>query len=97
MERSTRPVLVVNPADDEFFGALADLLVDHGASSVRDLERGLRPIYSRAVVHARELSSEPFVIWYVYREGHWVGSDGGTHERPVAQPTGPAQRARRHP
>jgi hypothetical protein len=68
------PILVVNPPNDDVFGAFAQVLVDHGASSIGELERRLRPIYSKAVVHARELSSEPFVIWYVYRDGHWVGA-----------------------
>ena len=48
------------------------MLVNHGASTTGELERRLRPLYARAVVHARELSSEPFVIWYVYRDGQWV-------------------------
>ncbi len=77
MDRNnSRPILVVNPADDHVFGGFAEMLVDHGASSSGELERRLRPIYARAVVHARELSSEPFVIWYVYREGRWVNSRG---------------------
>jgi hypothetical protein len=69
-----RPILVVNPADDDGFGDFAQVLVSHGASTTGELERRLRPIYSRAVVHARELSSEPFVIWYVYRDGRWVNA-----------------------
>lgn len=69
-----RPILVVNPADDHVFGLFAQVLVDHGASSIGELERRLRPMYARAVVHARELSSEPVVIWYVYRDGQWVNS-----------------------
>jgi hypothetical protein len=73
MDGSTmRPILVVNPADDDVFGDFAQVLVNDGATSTGELERRLRPMYSRAVVHARELSSEPFVIWYVYREGRWV-------------------------
>jgi len=73
MDRNaTRPILVINPADDEVFSVFAEVLVEHGVSSTGELERRLRPIYRRAVVHARELSSEPFVIWYVYRDGRWV-------------------------
>jgi len=68
------PILVVNPADDEVFGIVAEVLVDRGASSTAELQRQLRRRYDRAVVHARELSSEPFVIWYVYRDGLWVNS-----------------------
>lgn len=69
---ANRPILVVNPADDDVFGLFAEVLVDDGASSAPELERRLRPTYASAVVHARELSSEPFVIWYVYRDGRWV-------------------------
>ena len=75
MDRTTtRPLLVVNPADDDVFGGYAQVLVNHGASSTQELERRLRPLYTRAVVHARQLSSEPLVIWYVYREGRWVNA-----------------------
>ena len=80
----TRPILVVNPADDSLFGVFAQVLVNHGASSTGELKRRLRPIYTRAVVHARELSSEPLVIWYVYREGRSVNSHREAHE-PGAQ------------
>jgi hypothetical protein len=79
------PILVVNPADDDVFGEFAHVLVNHGASSTGELERRLRPIYSNAVVHARELSSEPFVIWYVYRDGRWV-STRTKSQAPGAQP-----------
>lgn len=75
---ATRPILVVNPADDDVFGSFARVLVNHGASTTDELERRLRPLYAKAVVHARELSSEPLVIWYVYRDGQWVKSGGGT-------------------
>lgn len=75
-----RPILVVNPADDDVFGDFAQVLVDHGARSIGELERRLRAIYSSAVVHARELSSEPAVIWYVYRDGRWVNPGRETQE-----------------
>ncbi len=71
-KRTTRPILVVNPADDHLFSAFADVLIEHGAGSTGELERRLRPLYANAVVHSRELSSEPFVIWYVYRDGRWI-------------------------
>ena len=71
---ATRPILVVNPSDDEVFGVFARALVNHGAATTDELERRLRPLYARAVVHARELSSEPFVIWYVYRDGQWINA-----------------------
>ena len=66
------PILVMNPAEDDVFTAFADLLVDHGASSAEELEQRLRVAYPDAVVHTRELADEPFLIWYVYRDGHWI-------------------------
>jgi hypothetical protein len=67
-----KPILVMNPARDAIFAAFAQILVDHGAASIEDLERRLRTVYPGAAVHARELAGETFVIWYVYRDGHWV-------------------------
>ena len=67
-----KPTLVVNPAYDGVFAAYAQVLVDHGAASSDELERRVRTVYPRAVVHARELAAEPVLIWYVYRDGHWV-------------------------
>jgi hypothetical protein len=69
-----RPILVVNPADDDVFRVFAHVLLEDGVAGIGELERRLRSVYARAVVHARELSCEPFVIWYVYREGHWIGA-----------------------
>lgn len=77
-----RPTLIVNPATDDVFGTFAQMLVADGARSIDDLERRLRSIYPKAVVHARVLAGEPAVVWYVYREGHWVAS------RPASEPTG---------
>jgi len=69
-----RPTLIVNPANDGVFGAFAEILVDHGVVSIAELERRLRSIYPRAVVHARDLSGESGRLWYVYRDGHWIAS-----------------------
>jgi hypothetical protein len=66
------PTLVVNPADDRVFAAFAQLVVDHGTSSITDFQRRLRSVYPSATVHARELAGEPLQVWYVYRDGHWV-------------------------
>jgi hypothetical protein len=72
-----KPILVVNPARDDIFGAFAQILLDHGAASIGDLELRLRTVYPRAAVHARELAGETFVIWYVYRDGKWVDAPAG--------------------
>jgi hypothetical protein len=69
-----RPTLIVNPADDSAFSDVASQLAQDGAATTVELERRLRETYPRATVHARELAGELTVIWYVYREGHWVSS-----------------------
>jgi hypothetical protein len=69
-----KPTLVVNPGDDGVFAAFARVLVDHGTASIAEFERRLKAVYPHAAVHARELAAEPLVIWYVYRDGHWVDS-----------------------
>jgi hypothetical protein len=70
-----RPTLVVNPTADEPFARRARALVDEGLSTIDALQAALREAgYPRTVVRARELSSEPAQVWYVYREGAWVPS-----------------------
>jgi hypothetical protein len=70
-----RPTLVVNPTADDLFATRARALVEEGADSVAGLQAALREAgYPRTVVRARELSSEPAQVWYVYREGAWVPS-----------------------
>lgn len=68
-----RPILVVNPSDDEAFRGFAERLLAEWMT-IGEFEARLRARYPRAAVHARELTSEPRIIWYVYREGHWVPS-----------------------
>ena len=65
------PTLVVNPPSDSVFVGHAQLIVDNGVTSAMELQRRLRLEYPQAVVHTRLLSSEPKVIWYVYRDGRW--------------------------
>jgi len=70
-----RPTLVVNPTADEPFASRARALVAQGLDTVDSLQTALREAgYPRTVVRARELSSEPAQVWYVYREGAWVPS-----------------------
>ncbi|MEA2610000.1 MAG: hypothetical protein QOJ75_2243 [Chloroflexota bacterium] len=75
-----KPTLVVNPGDDGVFAGFAQVLVEHGAWSINELERRLRAVYPRAAVHARELAAEPTLIWYVYREGRWVATAHSAHD-----------------
>ena len=70
-----RPTLVVNPTADEPFAMRARALVEEGLDTIDGLQTALREAgYPRTVVRARELSSEPAQVWYVYREGAWVPS-----------------------
>ena len=71
-----RPTLVLNPRHDDAFEAMAGTLVD-GTASPAELEAGLRTRYPNTVVRARDLSSESGEVWYVYREGRWIGSGAG--------------------
>jgi hypothetical protein len=70
---SQRPLLIVNPRDDAVFRDLVEHLVDEGAKGTDALQTALRETYPLAVVHLREISSEQAVVWYVYRDGRWIG------------------------
>ncbi|HET9346453.1 MAG TPA: hypothetical protein VFO05_12210 [Candidatus Limnocylindrales bacterium] len=71
---SARPTLIVNPVGDREFSGFANARLD-GAQTVDELQALLRERYPEAVVHARELSGERILVWYVYRDGHWLHSD----------------------
>jgi hypothetical protein len=71
-----RPVLMLNPRDDEAFGDLVAELVASGIQTTTALEAALRDRYPEAVVHLREISAERVVVWYVYRDGRWIGPGG---------------------
>jgi hypothetical protein len=70
--------LVINPADDLEFERLARSLLPQVGWSPEGLERLLSQNFPRVVVHRRELSSERIEIWYVYRDGRWTRSAGGS-------------------
>ena len=69
----TRPNLVTNPVDDVGFRDAAEAALLDGQSAA-DLQQALRRRYPRAVVRARDLTGERNAVWYVYRDGHWVGA-----------------------
>jgi hypothetical protein len=75
-----KPILVVNPANDRVFAAFAETLIDHGVLSITEFESRLLTVYPLAAAHARDLAAEPILIWYVYREGHWVNSRSPANE-----------------
>jgi hypothetical protein len=77
---SLKPTLVVNPASDRVFADFTEMLVDHGVRSLEDLASRLRAVYPDATVHRRELTGEAQVVWYVYRDGHWVNSRSNTSQ-----------------
>ena len=66
------PALHLNPSDDDAFAAVVTRLLSGGLSDAAELERRLRATYPGALVRPRELAFEPFVMWYVYRDGRWV-------------------------
>jgi hypothetical protein len=74
-----RPLIVANPAGDREFRALIDSSLLKGAGRPEDLEALLRTRYPQAIVRRRELAGEPTVVWYVYRDGHWIRSDRDAH------------------
>jgi hypothetical protein len=69
-----RADLFVNPTGDRGFA-------DHARRSAavsddpQHLQSRLRQRYPQVVVRRRELSGEPFELWYVYRDGHWSPSE----------------------
>ena len=71
MTETQRPTLVTNPADDVAFRDAAEATL-HEGQSVAELQEILRRAYPRTVVRARDLDGERPVVWYVYRDGHWV-------------------------
>ncbi len=79
------PHLLTNPADDQQFHSDAVAAV-HPFITPATLAAALRSRYPRIAVHVRELVHEPFVVWYVYRDGRWLRHDAGG---PVGEGTGP--------
>ena len=71
MTETQRPALVTNPAADRQFTAAAEAALEEG-QSVEEFQAILRRQYPKASVRPRELSGERPVVWYVYRDGHWV-------------------------
>jgi hypothetical protein len=68
------PLLIINPATDETFARACDEALADGATTPDRLQSSLRLLYPDAVVRPRELSGESIIVWYVYRDGHWVSS-----------------------
>ncbi len=70
------PVLVINPAADaDFAGACDEVMAAHPPPTApNELQTRLRDRFPMVAVRPRGLSGETLVVWYVYRDGHWVSS-----------------------
>lgn len=69
---SAEPELVLNPRSDHEFVDFARSLLRSGPTTIEAFRVRLRERYPHADVHKRDLASEPFVIWYCYRDGRWT-------------------------
>jgi hypothetical protein len=69
-----QPTLWINPHGDHVFVEVVESIARQEGATVEALERALRARYPNAQVHARNLSGEQDVTWYVYREGRWVST-----------------------
>ncbi len=74
-----RPVIVANPAGDTEFRAFIESSLLAAGGRAEDLEALLRTRYPQALVRPREIAAERTVVWYVYRDGHWIRSDTDAH------------------
>ena len=70
-----QPALRLNPGDDDDFAADVERLLDTGLRDASEFQARLRAFYPEALVRPRDLAYEPFVLWYVYRDGRWVHSN----------------------
>jgi hypothetical protein len=76
-----QPVIVANPAGDAEFRAFIESSLLAAAGRAEVLEALLRRRYPQALVRPRELAAERTVVWYVYRDGHWIRSDADAQPR----------------
>ena len=66
---SARPRLFSFPSSDTFFAQIvAEVAIALPLHSPDELEQALRPLYPKVSVHVRQLTGEPAITWYVYRE-----------------------------
>jgi hypothetical protein len=66
-----KPTILRNPdGDAEFAAAVENALTESVTAS--SLQERLRAQYPRVVVRPRDLTGERGVVWYAYRDGHWV-------------------------
>jgi hypothetical protein len=77
----SRPILVLNPRSDRSFVTYVDHLSREELTTTAALQARLRQQFPKAAVHARGLSGEDVVMWYVYRDGHWTSDGTESEER----------------
>ena len=87
-----RPVVILNPRTDKEFVARVRAAVDAGCPTPEALESGLRDSFPRIAVHRRDLSSEQFPVWYVYRDGRWTPDVRATQQSSPAPSVGSPRR-----
>jgi hypothetical protein len=73
-QRRQAPIILANPRGDATFRRAAEAAVASGIRTPGALQAALRSTYPLATVRERELSGELSRVWYVYRDGRWVGS-----------------------
>jgi hypothetical protein len=64
-------------SDRAFADAVHRLLEAEGIRYPRQLEDGLREAYPDVRVHVREITAEPGITWYVYRDADFARWDLG--------------------
>ena len=69
------PALHLNPSDDVAFTTVVTRLLARGLRDAGEFQSRLREAYPGALVRPRDLAHEPFVLWYVYRDGRWSPPD----------------------
>jgi hypothetical protein len=68
----SEPLVVQNPSGDDRFRRAIERHLLEGTESPDGLQAALRHEFPRVVVRPRDLDGEDDVVWYVYREGHWI-------------------------
>ena len=79
--RARRPVVVANPASDTAFRRFIEAILLSGLTRPEELEVVLRTRHPDVIVRPRDLAGEQTPVWYVYRDGHWIRSEGDARGR----------------
>jgi len=85
MSSAAQPHVITIPSADSAFRSFVDRVRGETPPVPGELQRRLRRIFPRVVVHERTLSGEPST-WYVYRDGGWRSSGPGDWWREPSMP-----------